>query len=127
MKQTWEKSPFLGRLRLEKSTSGNPEYMSMCTSVVVLVVLLFKWYCLGEETKKFSWVSYLFDHYFSKQRWHTSFCFLCPALKWICYSCRVQQVFYGGEIKNGVCDERDAFKGKVSEDCSTVKYVNMES
>lgn len=42
---TWEKSPFLGRLKLEKST-GRPQYMSMCTSVVVLVVLLFKWYCL---------------------------------------------------------------------------------
>lgn len=45
MRQTWGKSPFLGRLR-GKSTSGNPEYMSMCTSGVVVVVLLFKWYCL---------------------------------------------------------------------------------
>lgn len=51
VKQTWERSPFLGRLRLDKSTPENPEYMSMCTSVVVLVVLLFKWYCLKVERK----------------------------------------------------------------------------
>lgn len=51
MKQTWGKSPFLGRLRPVKSTSENPEYMSMCTSGVVVVVLLFKWYCL-EETEE---------------------------------------------------------------------------
>lgn len=47
--QTCEKSPFLGRLRPEKSTPGNPEYMSMGTSVVVLVVLLLKWYCLEKK------------------------------------------------------------------------------
>lgn len=48
MKQTWEKSPFLGRLRLEKSRSENPGYTSMCTSVGVVVVLSLKWYCLEE-------------------------------------------------------------------------------
>lgn len=53
VKQTWEKSPFLGKLRLDKSTPEYPEYMSMCTSVVALVVLLFKWYCLkGERESK---------------------------------------------------------------------------
>lgn len=46
MKQTWEKSPFLGRLR-EKS--GNPVHVSMCISGVVVVVLLFKWYCLDRK------------------------------------------------------------------------------
>lgn len=50
--QTCEKSPFLGRLRPEKSTPENPEYMSMGTSVVVLVVLLFKWYCLEKNKKQ---------------------------------------------------------------------------
>ena len=61
VKPTWEKSPFLGRLKLEKSTSENPEYMSMGTSGVVVVVLLFKWYCL-KEREKLS----LFNQYLSK-------------------------------------------------------------
>lgn len=67
MKQTWGKSPFLGRLRLEKSTSGNPEYTSMCTSGVVVVVLLFKWYCLeGKDEGLVSLVACLNATYPSK-------------------------------------------------------------
>lgn len=52
MKLTWEKSPFLGRLKLEKSTRGTL-YISIFTSVVGMVVLLFELYCLkGKEIVK---------------------------------------------------------------------------
>lgn len=56
MEPTWEKSPFPFLGRPGKSMSENPGYMLMCISGMLVVVLLFKWYCLWTKKKKtFSW------------------------------------------------------------------------